>query len=210
MELNTWWHIYTKSKIYFWCSFSSYSITDLEWHCCCTKKKLSKHVGSRWIVIEPTWQTFKNLFSSQKGAIILPYLHFQVWTSSLTASHHSHPDKGTAGFWFSLPLSPLLMGSSLAYFLLKQHWNFSAVGPSTWNGLPLTWQMLPHNNAFYKLLLSGCSWTQGRQSWRIGGSRPPDFGQGGRGEVAGGHEILLYLSCTGSMFESGDCWREIE
>ena len=34
---------------------------------------------------------------------------------------------------------------------------------------------------------------QGRQSWRVGVSRPPDFGQGGREEVAGGREILLYL-----------------
>ena len=34
---------------------------------------------------------------------------------------------------------------------------------------------------------------QRRQSWRVGGSRPPEFGQRGREEIAGGREILLYL-----------------
>ena len=57
-----------------------------------------------------------------------------------------------------------------------------------------------------------------RQSWEVGGSRPPDFGQGvvgvavglqrggaggslGRGRVVKYYYILL---CTGSLFESGD------
>jgi len=38
------------------------------------------------------------------------------------------------------------------------------------------------------------------------GVQPPDFGQGGRGLV-----VKYYiLSCTGSMFESGDFSSEIE
>jgi len=52
--------------------------------------------------------------------------------------------------------------------------------------------------------------SQGRQPWWVGlnGSRPPDFGQaGGRGQVV---KYLYILSCTGSMFESGDFLREIE
>ena len=42
-----------------------------------------------------------------------------------------------------------------------------------------------------------------RQSWGLG-SRPPDFGQGGRGRVI---KYQYILSCTGSMFESGDFWE---
>src|SRR6218665_2013369 len=53
---------------------------------------------------------------------------------------------------------------------------------------------------------------QGRQSWGVGGSRPPRFWagwvvgvagelQGGRGQVVNYYYIL---SCTGSMFESDD------
>jgi len=47
------------------------------------------------------------------------------------------------------------------------------------------------------------------------GSRHPDFGQGvvGRSGSRGGRgRVVKYyyiLSCTGSMFESGDVWREI-
>jgi len=51
---------------------------------------------------------------------------------------------------------------------------------------------------------------QGHQSWELGWSQPPDFGQGVVGccrRVVWGREIL---SCTGSMFESGDFWREME
>jgi len=60
---------------------------------------------------------------------------------------------------------------------------------------------------------------QGGQSWGVGGREPPYFGQGGRG-VAGGRcvswtrgRVVTYyyiLSCTGSIFESGDFLREIE
>ena len=45
---------------------------------------------------------------------------------------------------------------------------------------------------------------QGRQSWEVGGLRPPDFEQGvmgGRGLVV---KYYYILSCTGSMFESSD------
>jgi len=42
---------------------------------------------------------------------------------------------------------------------------------------------------------------QGRQSWGVGGLRPPDFGQLGRGRVV---KYYYILSCTGSMFKSGD------
>jgi len=49
----------------------------------------------------------------------------------------------------------------------------------------------------------------------VGGRDPPDFGQGrswggsqgGRGRVV---KYYYTLSCTGSMFESGDFWRAIE
>src|SRR6218665_3781778 len=50
-----------------------------------------------------------------------------------------------------------------------------------------------------------------RQSWGVGGSRPPDFWQGGcrggRRGFAGGRGVVKYYyigSCTGSVFESGD------
>ena len=57
---------------------------------------------------------------------------------------------------------------------------------------------------------------QGRQSWGGLGSRPPDFGQKGRGVVVGGsqegrgrvEEYYYTLSCTGSMFENDDLWRD--
>ena len=61
-----------------------------------------------------------------------------------------------------------------------------------------------------------------RQSWEVWGSRLPTFLAGGRegivarGMVAGGRmgrgRIVKYyynLSCTGSMFESGEFWREV-
>ena len=59
----------------------------------------------------------------------------------------------------------------------------------------------------------GCAQLQGRQSWGVWRSRPPDFGQGGRGGPRGRGRVVKYyfiLSCTGSMFERGDYWREIE
>jgi len=46
-----------------------------------------------------------------------------------------------------------------------------------------------------------------RQSWGLGGRDPHILGRGGRGRVV---KYYYILSCTGSMFESGDFWREIE
>ena len=51
----------------------------------------------------------------------------------------------------------------------------------------------------------------------VWGSQPPDFGLRGRGGVAGGSlggrgRVVKYyyiLSCTKTLFESGDFWREI-
>jgi len=48
---------------------------------------------------------------------------------------------------------------------------------------------------------------QRHQSWKVGGHNPPQIL--GRG-IAGGREILLYLVCTGNMFESGDFSGEIK
>ena len=47
----------------------------------------------------------------------------------------------------------------------------------------------------------------GASSWGGLGSRPRDFGQWGCGWDM---KYYYILSCTGSMFESGDFWREIE
>jgi len=51
----------------------------------------------------------------------------------------------------------------------------------------------------------GIAYSIGINPGGLGGSRPPDFGQGYRGRV-----VKYILSYTGSMFESGDFWREIE
>jgi len=55
---------------------------------------------------------------------------------------------------------------------------------------------------------------QGRQSWGLGVATPIFWARGrtvgrrgGRGRVT---KYYYILSCTGSMFESGDFWREIE
>ena len=38
----------------------------------------------------------------------------------------------------------------------------------------------------------------------LGGSQPPDFGQGGRGDRGRVVKYYYILSCTESIFESGD------
>jgi len=64
--------------------------------------------------------------------------------------------------------------------------------------------------ALYSVVLY-CIVKQGRQSWGFGGRGPLDFGLGrvvgGRRMGRGGRgRVVKYyiLSCTGSMFESGD------
>ena len=59
---------------------------------------------------------------------------------------------------------------------------------------------------------------QRHQSCGVGGRDPPDFGLEGCGVSQDGSwgarglvvKYYYILSCTGSMFESGDFWREIE
>ena len=49
--------------------------------------------------------------------------------------------------------------------MLKQLQAFSVIGPSTWNGLPLTLRLLPQYNVssfnkHVKLFIFGCSWIE--------------------------------------------------